>query len=66
MTMSAGDSDGWVDVPVRGRRSNEKEYAVHDDDDAGDDVVYTSPSRQKQLQSFRPYVLLLVGLPGEV
>ena len=61
MTMSAGDSDGWVDVPVRGRRSNEK-----DDDDAGDDVVYTSQSKQKQLQSFRPYVLLLVGLPGEV
>lgn len=54
----------WVEVvPThRGRTSRKRGHSS--DDDGGDAVVYSSPSRQIPSRDFRPFVLILVGIPG--
>ena len=64
--MAKGDESEWATVPSRKSRKRE-----HSDDDgsAGDEVVYVgtiSPSSRpnKISHSFKPFVLVLVGIPG--
>ncbi|KAL9188481.1 hypothetical protein ACHAXT_006859 [Thalassiosira profunda] len=59
--------DGWVDVPAHGRKSKKRQHSDDCDngDEAGDSVVYQSPRRGgEDATAFRPFVLLLVGIPG--
>eukprot|EP00571_Detonula_confervacea_P008530 CAMPEP_0172315962 /NCGR_PEP_ID=MMETSP1058-20130122/26807_1 /TAXON_ID=83371 /ORGANISM="Detonula confervacea, Strain CCMP 353" /LENGTH=220 /DNA_ID=CAMNT_0013030171 /DNA_START=43 /DNA_END=705 /DNA_ORIENTATION=+ len=65
--MTKANDSEWSTVAASGRRSMKRNHPDNDND-GGDAVVYSPLSRQSPQQggerAFRPFVLVLVGIPG--